>query len=325
MHRLVWAGLLLAGIAVPGLAVMAGTESFVVVPAERETDLRYFGIAGERLTGSIALERMSKDAGVVLWVAGNQFFAMDRVVGAFQIAHPAVSVGLVTLPPGLELEAIRGRGWSYRGTAYPGRPDVFGSVSRDHLRQTGRIVSYVTYMHNALELMVAAGNPKHVADLHDLGRPDLRVILPNPVDEGIMAIYGKPILTRMGLWNALSPGADCMNCDPKPNVHFTAVHHREIPAAIAAGTADVGLVWRTEIVSAAAGGAPVEGVSLPTDQSAANDVGYVAGALEDSPRKPNADAYLQFLISPEAQEAYGAYGFVPATADERVVRPLTAK
>jgi hypothetical protein len=38
-------------------------------------------------------------AALVLWLAGNQFFAMDDVVHAFQAQHPGTTVGLITLPP----------------------------------------------------------------------------------------------------------------------------------------------------------------------------------------------------------------------------------
>lgn len=302
-------------------AAPAGAAGPVAVPEGHAADLRFFDTDGSALDGAAALRRMA-GAGLNVWVAGNQFFAMPRVIAAFQAAHPGISVGLVTLPPGLELQAIQAGGWRFGDAVLAATPDVFGSVSPAQLRQTGRIDRYVVYMHNALELMVAPGNPKHVADLRDLTRPDLRVMLPNALDEGIMRYYGKPVLERLGVWRALSPGADCAGCDPTPHVHFCVVHHREIPPAIAAGTADAGLVWRTETLAAIAAGAKVQGVALPPDQNAADHVAYVAGALTGAAHPEAAAAYLGFLASPAGQAAYAAYGFLPAGEAERADRPL---
>src|SRR5215469_5062682 len=138
-----------------------------------------------------AFERLP-GADLTVWVAGNQFFAMDKVIGDFQTAHRNTSVGLITLPPGLILTAIKAGGWTYQGQSLALRPDVYGSVSLKQQRDTGLIDSYVVYMHNALQLMVAPSNPKHIRDLRDLARPELRATLPNPVSEGIMSEYARP-------------------------------------------------------------------------------------------------------------------------------------
>jgi ABC-type molybdate transport system substrate-binding protein len=301
----------------------AHAGELVAVPAGHEADLRFFEADGRQLDGIAAFRRMT-DANLSVWVAGNQFFAMTRVIHDFQALHPGLAVGLITLPPGMILKAIQAHGWSFGDAKLILQPDVFATVSVEQLRDTGKISSYIVYMHNALELMVAKGNPKHVGDLHDLTRPELRVMLPNPLTEGIMSFYAKPILQREGLWTALSPGADCADCEGAAHVHFTSVHHREIPAGIASGRVDVGLVWRTETLAAIAGGAPVQGIPLPAGQNAADQVGYVAGALGDSIHAPAAAAYISFLSSQPGQDAYAAYGFLPATESERTPRPLPA-
>jgi ABC-type molybdate transport system substrate-binding protein len=306
-----------------GLSPRAHAAEPVAVPAGHEADLRFFEADGRQLDGMAAF-RLMADASLTVWAAGNQFFAMTRVIDDFQALHPGLTVGLMTLPPGMILKAIQAHGWSYGDAGLTLHPDIFATVGVAQLRDTGEISSYIVYMHNALELMVAKGNPRHVADLHDLTRADLRVMLPNPLTEGIMSIYGKPILQRLGLWTALSPGADCADCDGAAHVHFTTVHHREIPAGIASGHADVGLVWRTETLAAITDGAPVQGIPLPPGQNAADQVGYVAGVLGDSPHAAAAAAFIEFLCSQPGQDAYAAYGFLPATKAERTPQPLPA-
>jgi ABC-type molybdate transport system substrate-binding protein len=301
----------------------AHAGELVPVPTGHDADLRFFEADGRQLDGPAAFARMAS-ADLTVWVAGNQFIAMTRVIGDFQAQHPGLGVGLITLPPGMILKAIQAHGWSLGDARLMLHPDIFATVSVAQLRDTAEVSSYIVYMHNALELMVAKGNPKHVRDLNDLTWPDLRVMLPNPLTEGIMTFYAKPILQRQGLWAKLSPGADCADCDAASHVHFTTVHHREIPAGIESGKADVGLVWRTEALAAIAGGAAVEGIPLPPGQNAADQVGYVAGALMDSPHATSAAAFIDFLGSQRGQDAYAAYGFLPATEAERVPRPLPA-
>ena len=276
----------------------------VAIPAGQEADLRFFESDGRQLDGIPAFRRMA-DANLTVWAAGNQVFAMTKVIEDFQALHPGLTVALMTLPPGMILKAIQARGWSLDDARLTLRPDVFATVSVTQLRDTSEISNYIVYIHNALELMVSKGNPRHVGDLHDLTRADLRVMLPNPLTEGIMSFYAKPILQRLGLWTALSPGADCAGCERAAHVHFTTVHHREIPAAIA-------------------GGAPVEGIPLPAGQNAADQVEYVAGALRDSPHAAAAAVFIDFLGSQRGQDIYTACGFLPAAKDERVPRPLPA-
>ena len=137
---------------------------------------------------------MPQEAGLILWLAGNQFFAMDDVVQAFQKLNPGVSVGLITLPPGLIADAILAGGWRYEGKDYPGRPDVYASVNLGHLqklRQAGLMDNYATYMHNEMQIMVAKGNPKRVLGIGDLARADVKTSMPNPVNEGIMQFYAR--------------------------------------------------------------------------------------------------------------------------------------
>jgi ABC-type glycerol-3-phosphate transport system substrate-binding protein len=116
-----------------GLAVLVSNASGQVaqpngaimptLPKGKESDVKFYSADGSAVTGRDAFERMSK-ASLVLWLAGNQFFAMDDVVQAFQKNHPGTTVGLITLPPGLLLQAIKTGGWIYGDTAYRGLPDV---------------------------------------------------------------------------------------------------------------------------------------------------------------------------------------------------------
>ncbi|MBD5655400.1 MAG: substrate-binding domain-containing protein [Candidatus Eremiobacteraeota bacterium] len=305
----------------------AANGSFATIPAREDADLRFFAPGGGVTTGARALAAMRTKPGLVLWVAGNQFFAMERVVRDFQRSSRAanVAVGVVTLPPGLELQAILDGGFTYGGRAYPGRPDVYATVdlaALRALRRAGLMRDYTTYAHNELQIMVARGNPKHIVSVADLVRPGVRTSMPNPVDEGIMTVYAEPMLVRHRIWQRIAAGKSCRACYTTSDNWFTAVHHRETPARIASDRSDAGIVWRTEVLNAERAGAPVEGVSLPEADSRRANVTYLAGALASSNRPKIAARYLAFLASTQGQRAYAAFGFVPATPQERVTRAI---
>lgn len=307
----------------PGMPA-AGDGPLEVIPPGKDDDLRLFYPNGEIARGRDALTRMVAEADLNIWLAGNQFFAMEDVVRAFQRIDP-VRVGVITMPPGKVLEATLKGGWQYGKQEYRFTPDVVGQVHMDslqRLRLAGMATNYVCYMHNELALMVARGNPKGIAGIDDLGRDDLAVMLPNPITEGIMKFYAKPVLEAHGLWQKLSGGRQCQACSPSPNVYFTAVHHREIPAAIEAGTADVGIVWATEVGHALAQGAPVKAVRLAPVDSQIDRIVYLATPLDNAPKREAAMRYVTFLGSEPAQDAYAKHGFVRAGKDEAKIRPI---
>lgn len=312
----------LAEDAPPKAAQAAGLTA---IPKDKDHDLKLYAADGTFTQGAEALGKMQSEAKVIMWLAGNQFFAMDDVIHAFQKKNPGVTVGLITLPPGLILKAIKSNGWTYGGKDYPGRPDIYGSVNIGHLKElkkAGLMDSYETYMHNELQIMVAKGNPKKIKGIDDLVRADVHTSNPNPVSEGIMQFYVRKVFEKHGIWDKISAGKICASCQTTPNNWFTAVHHRETPERIKDGRSDAGMVWKTEVLAAVRDGADVEGIVLPPEDSLRNEVGYVIGGLTDSPRKAMASKYLDFLRTQDAQDAYAKYGFVSADADELKLKPL---
>ena len=309
----------------PALAQSNAPKALAVIPPDKDTDLKFYSGTGPPQEGVAALEHMMSDADLVLWVAGNQFFAMDEVVGAFQKTHPGVTVGLITLPPGLILSAIEGGGWIYNGKEVRGTPDIYASVNLGHLKKlkgAGLMSQYEIYMHNELQIMVAKGNPKAITGIDDLVRANVRTSMPNPVSEGIMQFYARKVLERHGLWPAIANGQECASCQTTERNWFTAVHHRETPVRIRDNKSDAGIVWKTEAMEALRHGAQIETVELPPADSLRDEVSYAVGALQNSRHKENAENYLAFLRSDAAQDAYAHFGFVKAQPEELVLKPI---
>ena len=303
----------------------AAAAKYALIPSNKDSDLKLYQVDGSVASGADALRRIRGDAQLVLWLAGNQFFAMDDVVNAFQKQNAGMSVGLVTLPPGLLLEAIEKGGLAYECKEYPGLPDVYASVNLGHLKRLkslGLADRYSVYMHNEMVLMVARGNPKNVRGIADVMRADIRTSMPNPVNEGIMQFYGRKVLERDGMWQHVSAGKECISCQTTPNNWFTAVHHRETPDRILAGTSDTGIVWLTETLEAQRVGKAVEAVRLPPQDSLRDEVAYAVCAITKAAHPGAATRYLAFLATPEAQLAYAKFGFVNASAESLALKPI---
>jgi ABC-type molybdate transport system substrate-binding protein len=294
------------------------------LPKGKETDVKFYSADGNAVTGRDAFERMP-NAALVLWLAGNQFFAMDDVIHGFQKDHPGTTVGLITLPPGLLLQAIKTGGWIYGDTAFRGLPDVYASVNLGHLKQlkaSSTMENYMVYMHNELQIMVAKNNPKNITGIKDLVREDVRTSMPNPINEGIMQFYLRKVLERHGLWQAISGGKECVSCQTTKNNWFTAVHHRETPDRIKEDQTDAGVVWKTEVLEARRAGAEIDAVELPDEDSLRSEVAYVIGALNASAHRKEAEAFLAFLQTPAGQDVYAKYGFVKATEADLRLKPI---
>src|SRR5262249_50215835 len=108
-------------------------RKFAVLPPDHDDDIKFYLDAGRIVTGPEALGRIQTEADLI-WLSGNQFFAMDELIGAFRKEHP-MKIGLLTLPPGLLRAAIQRGGWTYSGKDYPGTADVYASVNLGHLKQ----------------------------------------------------------------------------------------------------------------------------------------------------------------------------------------------
>jgi ABC-type molybdate transport system substrate-binding protein len=319
---------LLAGLAISPLlrasAEDATASKLIAIPPDKDSDIKFYAADGPVITGADALARMP-DADLTLWIAGNQFFAMDEVIGGFRRGEPKLSVGLITLPPGLILSAILAGGWVYQGHEYIATPDIYASVNLGHLKQlkaANLMSQYAVYMHNELQILVATNNPKKITGIDDLVRPDVKTSMPNPVNEGIMQFYARKVLERHNIWQQISDGKECVSCQTTANNWFTAVHHRETPARILDGISDAGIVWKTEVLEAQRRGANVDAVELPPSDSLRGEVAYVTGVLTGSPHRQAADRYLAFVASEAGQAAYAKFGFVNATTEELRQKPI---
>jgi ABC-type molybdate transport system substrate-binding protein len=269
----------------------------------------------------------SYTAELVMYLAGNQFMVMEELIGDFQKLNPDIkTIYVETIPPGQILNGQILQQGEIEGQKTAMNPDLFASVNLNHLKKLageGIMNDYMIYIHNKLELMIAAGNPKSIKGPEDLGRDDLVQSHPNPLTEGIFKFYGSAMLKQMDLYEKVTANAECRSCWAiEGKTWFTSRHHRETPQRIEDGEADVGIVWTTEIIEAKAEGRAIEGVPIPDELNMRDKVAYAIGALSTGRNPYNAMRFLSYLGSDRAQGIYEKYGFLGATDQELKLKPL---
>lgn len=147
----------------------------------------------------------------------------------------------------------------------------------------------VTFARTEMEIVVRAGNPKHIKSLGDLGRHGLTVVMP----AAAMPVGGfaAQALRKAGV-----------------KVHPASMEMGSpaVVQKVASGNADAGVVFTTDVK---AGGSNVTGVRIPaTDQVRA---GYLAAVVKKAASPAAARKFVDFLQTAQAQKTLGAQGFLP--------------
>jgi ABC-type molybdate transport system substrate-binding protein len=249
------------------------------------------------------------DAQLVLFIGGNQFFVLPQLIAAFGEQHPELKghIFYETLPPGILRRQIAANDTLTLGNlTLQVQPDVYEAGARvlNDMEKSGEVDHVVQYASNDLEIMVRAGNPKHIQSLNDLAQPGLRLSMPNPQWEGVAAQISASLRKAGG--DALET---TVYQDKVKNgtTRLTEIHHRQTPVRIMNGSADAGVTWASEVRFQQSIGNPIKGVAIPDAQ---NTIAvYAGGILKDAPHKTAAAEWLAFLKSETAQAVYRQFGF----------------
>jgi ABC-type molybdate transport system substrate-binding protein len=251
------------------------------------------------------------DPQLTVFFAGNQFMVVHDLLAAFRQAHPQYQrIYAETLPPGILAKQIDGGVLVMGNLRITLKPDIYtagkGAIAENQ-KKHGWFADTYDYARNPLAILVAKGNPKHIGGLKDLGRPDVRVSMPNPAWEGIArqieASYrkvGGEALDRAIMDTKVKDGS----------TYLTRIHHRQSPLRVLQGESDAAPVWSTEAYfQQAILHHPVETIAIPPALNAVAT--YTAARMKDAPHQQAARDFLAFMRSAAAQAVYRKYGFMP--------------
>ncbi len=249
------------------------------------------------------------NAKLVLFIGGNQFFVLPQLISGFVKQHPELRghVFYETLPPGILRRQIANNDTLTLGNfTLQVQPDVYEAGARvlKQMQQAQQVETPVEYATNDLEIMLHSGNPKSIRSLNDLGRPDIKLSMPNPAWEGVarqiessLRSAGGETLLHTVYQTKVKNGS----------TYLTHVHHRQTPMNIMQGKADAGVTWASEVKFQQKIGNPIAGVAIPASQN--STAIYAAAIMRNAPHADAARAWLAYLTTPEAQAVYREYGF----------------
>lgn len=140
---------------------------------------------------------------------------------------------------------------------------------------------------NVLEIAVAPGNPKHITGLSDLTKPGVTLVT---------------CAAAVPCGSATKQVEQSSGVTLKPVSEETDV--KNVLNKVAAGEADAGLVYVTDVNSAKG---KVTGVPFPESAQAVNV--YPIAVLKDAPQPQLANDFVDLVRGPEGQKALGAVGF----------------
>ena len=146
------------------------------------------------------------------------------------------------------------------------------------------------FARNKLEIVVAPGNPKHIASLADLARPGVIYISAGPTVPA--GKYAAQALEKAGV--KLTPKS--LETDVK-----------SVMSKVELGEADAGIVYTTDVKAA---GDKVSGVEIPDRYNVLAT--YPVVVVKGTSNSAMAQAFLQYVISSVGQAVLATYGFQPA-------------
>jgi sulfate/thiosulfate-binding protein len=172
---------------------------------------------------------------------------------------------------------------------------------------------------SVVTMVVRKGNPKGIKTWDDLLKPGVEVVTPNPFSSG------------SAKWNLLAPYADKSNGGQNPqagldyltkliddHVKVQPKSGREATETFLQGTGDVLLSYENEALFNERSGEDIEHHTPAHTFKIENPV----AVLNTSKNKAKAQAFLDFLYSPEGQTAWAQAGFRPV--DHSVFAKFTA-
>jgi sulfate/thiosulfate-binding protein len=204
------------------------------------------------------------------------------------------------------------------------------SIDRDaqRLKQGGFVTTdWHTFPHKGIVnktpfvILVRKGNPKNIHDFPDLARPGVKVIHPDPVSSGgaqwsILAIYGSE-LKKSEVKSGQPDKAKAVQMLQAiwKNVISTPGSAREARTQFETGSGDALVTYELEGLSMKLAGGSID-IVIPEATIFSEHPAVIVDKNVNASIRPMVDAFLQYLWSDEAQQAFVKFHFRSVTNEE---------
>jgi molybdate transport system substrate-binding protein len=168
--------------------------------------------------------------------------------------------------------------------------DVFAAASPATMKivsDAGAAIPPTNFASNTLQIAVVKGNPHKIEGLHDFAENGKRIALCAPqVPCGAAAV-------KVFAAAKIVPQPDTLEQDVKA-----------VLQKVSSDEVDAGLVYKTDVIAAAD---TVDGIEFPNAEQGVNR--YPIAALKDSKNSAKAQAFVDYVLSPEGQAVLERAGF----------------
>ncbi len=234
------------------------------------------------LCGTAALAEQE----LIVSAAASLTNALKEVALQFEKAHPGTKVVCNFAASGVLLQQMD-----------KGAPvDVFAAADQKTMNQAQEKKLIVlgtrkNFVNNRLVLIVPRDSKLTISGLKDLTGPQVkRVAVGNPATVPA-GRYTKEALEKAGLWDKLSPK------------FILAESVRQVLDYVSRGEVDAGLVYSTD---AAIAEGKVKVIQMVTEHE---PIFYPIAVTAASAKKNLAESFVDFVLSPVAQEIFSKFGF----------------
>ena len=167
-------------------------------------------------------------------------------------------------------------------------------------------------------IIVRKGNPKEIRDFPDLGKPGIKLIHPDPVSSGgaqwsVLAIYGSE-LKKSEVESGEQDKARALQTLRSiwRNVKATPGSAREARTTFELGNGDALITYELEGLLMKEANAPIE-IIVPRSTILSEHPAVVIDKNLSNDKRQIVDAFMQYLWSDEAQQAFVKFHFYSAT------------
>ena len=165
-----------------------------------------------------------------------------------------------------------------------------------------------------VSLAVREGNPKGISDWADLTQEGLEILTPNPNTSGgamwnVLAIYGAALRGEIdGVPADDADAAFTFLTQVLQNVSVMDKAARDSILNFEMGIGDLAITYENEILVGRQSGQSYERVIPSSTILIQNPVAVVDASVEKHGTRELAEAFVDFLFTPEAQEIFAQYG-----------------
>ena len=167
---------------------------------------------------------------------------------------------------------------------------------------------------SVVSLAVREGNPKGISDWADLTQPGLEILTPNPNTSGgamwnVLAVYGAALRGEVeGVPGDDPDAAFTFLTQVLRNVSVMDKAARDSILNFEMGIGDLAITYENEILVGRQSGQTYERVIPSSTILIQNPVAVVDASVDKHGTREAAEAFVDFLFTPEAQAIFARYG-----------------